>query len=332
MKVLVTGGAGYIGSHTCEVLADHGHEPIVFDNLSIGSRWAVRWGPLEYGDLLDAGRVQEVVARHRPDAVLHFAALALVGESVADPAKYFKTNVSGTINLLDACVTHGVNNVVFSSTCSIFGNAEAMPLTEQSPKQPINPYAESKLMIERIIAEYARAYSMRYAALRYFNAAGASSSGLIGELREVETHLIPLALDSLTGLRPPIKVFGDDYPTPDGTPIRDYIHVCDLAEAHVRVLERVADGEPSMALNLGSGSGYSVKQVLDTIEKVTGKQVPFEMGERRSGDPAMLVADPALALGKLGDDVLRRSTLESIVESAWRWHANGRYASLFSGF
>ena len=261
--VLVTGGAGYIGSHACKALAAAGYRPVTYDNLSIGNRWAVRWGPLERGDILDAARLHEVFKLHRPVGVLHFAALALVGESMQAPGLYYRTNVTGAVNLLDACRIHDAPAFVFSSTCAVYGTPERMPIAEDAAPRPINPYGASKLMVERILDDYDMAYGLRHVALRYFNAAGADPEGEIGEARDVETHLVPLALDAVLGRRPALKVFGDDYPTPDGTAVRDYIHVSDLAEAHVRALGLLLDGQPSRKLNLGTGHGYSVRQVLD---------------------------------------------------------------------
>ena len=322
-SVIVTGGAGYIGSHACKALAQAGYLPVTYDNLSIGNRWAVRWGPLERGDILDAARLNEVFKAHRPVAVLHFAALALVGESMTAPSLYYRTNVTGAVNLLDACRVHDVPAFVFSSTCAVYGMPECLPITEDSPPRPINPYGASKLMVERILDDYGMAYGLRSMALRYFNAAGADPDGEIGEARDVETHLVPLALDAVLGRRPPLKVLGDDYPTPDGTAIRDYIHVSDLAEAHVRALEALLAGGASRKLNLGTGAGYSVRQVLETVESVTGRSVPCEMAPRRPGDPPELVAAADAARDLLGSGLTRRSDLVSIIETAWRWHRVG---------
>jgi UDP-arabinose 4-epimerase len=322
-SVIVTGGAGYIGSHACKALAQAGYLPVTYDNLSIGNRWAVRWGPLERGDILDAARLNEVFKAHRPVAVLHFAALALVGESMTAPSLYYRTNVTGAVSLLDACRVHDVPAFVFSSTCAVYGMPERLPIAEDTPPRPINPYGASKLMVERILDDYGMAYGLRSVALRYFNAAGADPDGEIGEARDVETHLVPLALDAVLGSGPPLKVLGDDYPTPDGTAIRDYIHVSDLAEAHVRALGALLVGAPSRKLNLGTGAGYSVRQVLETIETVTGRGVPHEMAPRRPGDPPELVAAADVARDLFGADLTRRSDLASIIETAWRWHRAG---------
>lgn len=317
--VIVTGGAGYIGSHACKALARVGYRPITYDNLSIGNCWAVRWGPLERGDILDANRLHEVFKAHRPVGGLHFAALALVGESMQAPGLYYRTNVTGAINLLDACRIHDVPAFVLSSTCAVYGAPDRMPIPEDTPPRPINPYGASKLMVERILEDYAMAYGLHYMALRYFNAA----DGEIGEARAIETHLIPLALDAILGRRPMLKIFGDDYPTPDGTAVRDYIHVSDLAEAHVRALDLMLAGGPSRKVNLGTGQGYSVRQVLDAAEAVAGRPVPHEMASRRRGDPPALVANPGAALDLLGHDLVGRSGLTRIIETAWTWHAAG---------
>jgi UDP-arabinose 4-epimerase len=319
--VLVTGGAGYIGSHACKALAAASYRPVTYDNLSIGNRWAVRWGPLERGDILDAARLHEVFRAHRPVGVMHFAALALVGESMQEPALYYRTNVTGAVALVDAARIHDVPAFVFSSTCAVYGTPEAMPIAEETPPRPINPYGASKLMVERILDDYDMAYGLRHVALRYFNAAGADPDGEIGEARDVETHLVPLALDAALGRRPPLKVFGDDYPTPDGTAIRDYIHVSDLAEAHVRALDRLLAGGPSLKLNLGTGHGYSVREVLDAAAAIAGRPVPHQVAPRRPGDPPELVADPRAAFALLGQDLTRRSDLATIIETAWAWHA-----------
>ena len=319
--MLVTGGAGYIGSHACKALAVAGYRPVAYDNLSTGNRWAVRWGPLESGDILDAARLNEVVRTHRPVGVMHFAARALVGESMQAPHDYYRTNVVGAINVLEACRIHGMTAFVFSSTCAVYGTPEAVPIAEQTPLRPINPYGASKLMVERILDDYEMAYGLRHVSLRYFNAAGADPEGEIGEAREVETHLVPLALDAILGLRPALRILGADYPTPDGTAIRDYIHVSDLADAHVRALALLLDGGESGRLNLGTGHGYSVRQVLDAAAAVAGQPVPHVTAPRRPGDPAELVADPRAAFLRLGQDLTGRSSLRNIVETAWAWQS-----------
>jgi UDP-glucose-4-epimerase GalE len=321
--VLVTGGAGYIGSHACKALAAAGYRPVTYDNLSTGNRWAVRWGPLERGDILDAARLHEVIKAHRPVGIMHFAALALVGESMQAPGLYYRANVTGALNLIDACRIHEVPAFVFSSTCAVYGTPERMPITEDAPQRPINPYGASKLMVERILDDYDMAHGLRHVALRYFNAAGADPDGELGEARDVETHLVPLALDALLGRRPPLKVFGDDYPTPDGTAVRDYIHVSDLAEAHVRALGLLLAGGPSRKLNLGTGQGCSVRRVLDAAAAVAGRPVPHVIAPRRAGDPPELVADPRAAFALLGQNLTARSGLERIIETAWAWHTAG---------
>lgn len=321
--VLVTGGAGYIGSHACKALAAGGYLPVAFDNLSIGNRWAVRWGPLERGDILDAARLHEVFKAHRPAGVMHFAALALVGESMQAPGLYYRVNVGGALNLIEACRIHAVPAFVFSSTCAIYGTPARLPIAEDAPPAPINPYGASKLMVERILEDYAMAHGLRFMALRYFNAAGADPEGELGEARDVETHLIPLALEAALGRRPPLAVFGEDYPTPDGTAIRDYIHVSDLAAAHVRALDRLLAGAAPAKLNLGTGQGYSVRQVLEAAGRAAGRPVPHAVAPRRAGDPPELVADPRSAFALFGQDLTRRSSLEEIVATAWAWHAGG---------
>ena len=317
-KVLVTGGAGYIGSHACKTLAASGFTPVTFDSLSGGHREAVKWGPFEEGDLLDRDRVARLFGDHEFAGVMHFAAYIAVGESVADPGKYYRNNVGGTIALLDAMVEHGVKPLVFSSTAAVYGTPDAVPIPEDAPLAPINPYGRSKLTSERMIDDYASAHGIRYALLRYFNACGADPDGETGECHEPETHLIPLALDAASG-KGELTVFGEDYPTPDGTCVRDYINVTDLAEAHVAALRSLLDGGASMALNLGTGHGISNREVLDAIARVTGNAVPHKVGERRPGDPAELVADPSLAENTIGWKA-RSSDIDTIVETAWRWH------------
>src|SRR5690606_2801742 len=285
MRILVTGGAGYIGSHTARLLAEAGHEPVVFDDLSQGHDWAVRWGPLEIGSLADRARLDEVLRSTRVEAVVHFAARALVGESMTNPAAYFETNTLGTFNLLEAMRSAGVGTLVFSSTCATYGDPIRVPIDETHPQAPVNPYGESKLMVERMLRWYGEAYGLRWIALRYFNAAGADPNGEIGEVHDPETHLIPLVIEGTLGRRPPVRVFGSDYPTPDGTAIRDYIHVVDLADAHLRALERLGAGTPSQALNLGTGRGHSVREVIETVRAVSNRDVPFEPAPRRAGDP-----------------------------------------------
>lgn len=325
--IIVTGGAGYIGSHACKALATKGYLPVTYDSLSIGNRWAVRWGPLEIGDIRDGTRLLEVFRKHRPVGILHFAALALVGESMTDPGLYYRLNVGGAQTVLDAARAADVGAFVFSSTCAVYGTPATVPITEATPKAPINPYGASKLMVERILEDYAAAYDFRYAALRYFNAAGADPEAEIGEARAVETHLIPLAIDAMLARRPALRVMGTDYSTPDGTAIRDYIHVADLAEAHVRALERLLDGAASFACNLGTGSGHSIRQVLDAIARVSGKDVPHVEGARRVGDPPELVASTLQSQQFLGGGLTKRSDLDTIISSALKWHVSPLYGS-----
>ncbi len=320
MRVLITGGAGYIGSHTAKLLAASGHTPIVFDDFTQGHDWAVKWGPLERGSLADQGRLREVFAAHKVEAVVHFAASALVGESMSQPTKYFRNNTVATLNLLDAMREAGVATIVFSSTCATYGDPVRVPIDETHPQTPVNPYGESKLMVEKILRWYGSAYGLKWIALRYFNAAGADPAGEIGEDHDPETHLIPLVIGAALGTRPPVKVFGTDYPTPDGSAVRDYVHVMDLADAHRRALEGLDNGTASQAINLGTGQGHSVRSVIDTVNRVGGKRVPFEEAPRRAGDPPELVAAPGRARDVLGWSC-RYAALEVIVEHAWKWHA-----------
>ena len=320
--VLVTGGAGFIGAHACKALSEAGYQPVVYDNLVYGHEEAVRWGPLERGDIADRARLDAAFERHRPDAVMHFAAFTAVGESVADPGKYYRNNVAGSLGLLEAMATHGVGKMVFSSTAATYGLPKTVPITEDEPSQPINPYGRSKLMVEKMLFDFERAHGLTSAIMRYFNAAGASPDGEIGEAHDPETHLIPLALDAAAGKGPPLTVFGDDYPTPDGTCIRDYIHVGDLADAHVLALDRLDGGGGARIYNLGVGSGVSVREILDAIEAVTGKAVPYRVGPRRPGDPPVLVSDASRARTELGW-VPSSSDVETIIATAWAWHQRG---------
>lgn len=316
--ILVTGGAGYIGAHACKAIAAAGFLPVAFDNLVYGHREAVLWGPLEVGDIADRARLDEVLAAHDIAAVMHFAAFAFVGESIADPGKYYRNNVIGTLSILETMRDRGIDKLIFSSSCATYGVPERVPMNEDTPQTPINPYGQSKLMSERMIGDFGRAHGLNATMLRYFNAAGADADGDIGECHEPETHLIPLALDAAVG-RGELVVNGDDYPTPDGTCLRDYIHVTDLADAHVMALERLLGGGEPSALNLGTGQGVSIRQVISAIEHVTGKSVPHRIGPRREGDPPALVADPSRAREILGWKA-RTSDIGSIVETAWRWH------------
>jgi UDP-arabinose 4-epimerase len=318
-KVLVTGGAGYIGSHACKALAQAGYTPITLDNFVYGHRWAVRWGPLVEGDLGDGDLLKRVLKDFRIDAVMHFAAFAYVGESVRDPGKYFRNNVAKTIGLLDAMVECGVSNIVFSSTCATYGVPDAVPIAETQAQQPINPYGESKLFIERALRWYGVGHRIRSASLRYFNAAGADPEGELGEDHDPETHLIPLVLQTALGQRTEVHIFGTDYPTPDGSAVRDYIHVTDLADAHVKALSRLLDGNESFAVNLGTGRGHSVNEVIAMAERVSGRPVNAVPSARREGDPPILVAKPGLAERLLGWRPIK-SDLETIVSTAFEWH------------
>jgi UDP-glucose-4-epimerase GalE len=313
--VLVIGGAGYIGSHTARALKRLGHKPFIYDNLSTGHDFLAGQIELVRGDILD--RATLFPCLQRADAVMHFAAHAYVGESVTNPQKYFRNNVEGGLSLLNAAVDAGVKKIIFSSTCAVYGDPQGIPIVEGTPRQPINPYGVSKLFFEHALEAYDRAYGVRFASLRYFNAAGADESGEIGELHEPETHLIPLALRAAAGTGPELQVFGSDYPTPDGTCIRDYIHVNDLAEAHAKALEHLQTGEQSFAVNLGTGRGRSVREVIATVEEVTGSPVPVHFSARRPGDPPALVADPSRAENLLQWKAKR--TLREIVLTAWNW-------------
>jgi UDP-glucose-4-epimerase GalE len=317
--ILVTGGAGYIGSHTCKLLAAAGFLPVVLDNLEYGHRWAVRWGPLVEGDLGDQTLIRRLLEAHRISAVLHFAAYAYVGESVQNPRKYLRANVVNALNLLDAMVETGVKPIVFSSTCATYGIPDAIPIGEEQPQCPVNPYGESKRFIEQALVWYGTAYGLSWVSLRYFNAAGADPQGAIGEDHTPETHLIPLVIQAAMGESAEVQIFGTDYPTPDGTAIRDYIHVMDLGDAHVRALRHLWDGGESVALNLGTGKGHSVRQVIAAVERASGRRVPTREVGRRPGDPPILVANAAKAAACLGWTP-RYADLDEIVESAFRWH------------
>ncbi len=318
MRTLVTGGAGYIGSHTVRRLLAGGHEVTVYDNLSAGHRAAVPAGLLVEGDLRDGELLRRVMADRRIGAVVHFAASVNVGESVTDPAGYYANNVGGSISLLDACRAAGVSRFVFSSTCATYGTPRAVPITEGEEQLPINPYGNTKLAVERALADYAPAYGLGCCFFRYFNAAGASPDGTIGEDHRPETHLLPLAVAAAAGRRRPRDLVGTDYPTPDGTCVRDYVHVDDLADAHALALDRLTPGEVR-AFNLGTGRGQSVRQVIRAVEAVTGLAVPFVERPRRAGDPPELVADASLVRREWGW-VPRYREFERIVETAWNWH------------
>lgn len=318
--ILVVGGAGYIGSHVCKELAKNDYLPVCYDNLIYGHRDAVKWGPFEYGDIGDTGRLCDVMEEHRPSGVIHLAAFAYVGESVIKPAKYYHNNVAGSLSLLDAMRRTGVHRLVFSSTCATYGIPKTVPITENTPREPVNPYGASKLMVERMMADFHRAYGLDSVALRYFNAAGADPEGEIGERHDPETHLIPLVLDAAMGRRDALTVFGSDYPTPDGTCIRDYIHVTDLARAHVLSLQLMEKNPATcVSMNLGTGKGYSIKEVISIAESVTGKKVPHRFAGRREGDPPALVADPGEALRRLQWKA-QYADLGQILSHSWNFH------------
>lgn len=318
MKVLVTGGAGYIGSHVCMALSKAGYTPVTYDNLVTGNRWAVRWGPLEIGDILDRDRLDAVLSLHEPQAVIHLAASAYVGESVVEPAKYYRNNVVGTVTLLEAMRETGVSRLVFSSTCATYGEHGSTPIDEDSAQNPVNPYGSSKLMVERIIRDFGIAYGLRWAVLRYFNAAGADPKGQIGECHSPETHLIPLVLDAAADPARAVTVFGIDHPTPDGTCIRDYVHVCDLADAHVLALGKLSQDISSFAVNLGNGGGYSVREIIETASRVTKRSIRTIEGPKRVGDPPVLISDARRARALLGWTP-QFTSLSDIIESAWKW-------------
>jgi len=315
MTILVVGGAGYIGSHAARALCERGESVILYDNLSTGFRSLAAGRDLVVGDIADVGRLESVM--RRVDAVMHFAAHAYVGESVENPKKYFQNNVVGGLTLLDTAVRCGVRDFVFSSTCAVYGIPAKTPITEDFPREPVNPYGASKLFFERALAAYQQAYGLRYACLRYFNAAGADESGELGELHEPETHLIPLALMAASGNGHPLSVFGNDYPTPDGTCVRDFIHVNDLAAAHALALHKIMTTGESLVLNLGTGTGHSVREVLAAVEQITGCEVPHKIVPRRAGDPPVLVADASRAEAALGWKA--RRNLTDIIVTAWNW-------------
>lgn len=319
LRILVTGGAGYVGSHAARFLDLVGHDVWIYDNLSQGHRSAALPGKLIVGDLHDQAKLATVMSQQRIEAVMHFAAFSLVGESVSDPAKYYHNNVGGSLSLFAAMRAAGVGKIVFSSTTATYGTPEKVPISEEEPQRPINPYGFTKLVIEQVLADYAKAYGLGYAALRYFNAAGASPRGDLGEDHSPESHLIPIVLQVALGQRPCITIFGDDYPTPDGTCIRDYIHVDDLASAHAKALEKLTPGH-GLKLNLGTGEGHSVREVIDSCQRVTGREIPTQMGQRRPGDPPALIADARLARNVL-DWEPKFIELDAIVATAWRWHA-----------
>ena len=315
--ILIVGGAGYIGSHVNKFLHQRGYETVVFDNLSRGHREAVQWGEFVYGDLDDRGALEQLFSKYPIDAVMDFSAFAYVGESVGKPLMYYQNNVANTLHLLEAMLKYGVRDFVFSSTCATYGEPDRMPITEDMPQRPVNPYGRSKLMMEDILADLRAAHGLRYAALRYFNAAGDDPDGEIGEVHRPETHLIPLILEAAACTRPEIAIFGTDYPTPDGTCIRDYVHVNDLADAHLRALQYIREQDTAVCLNLGQEHGFSVREMIAAAEKVTGRSIPVREAERRPGDPQELVGSYAKAKEYLGWEP--RYSLEEIMRTAWKW-------------
>lgn len=323
-NVLVTGGAGYIGSHACKALRAAGYTPVTFDNLETGWRSAVKFGPFVQGDLMDPASIAAVFTDYKPVAVMHFAALSQVGESMNDPARYWRNNLVGSLNLIEAAVAAGCLNFVFSSTCATYGDQDNVVLDENSAQYPMNTYGASKRAIEDVLVAFQNAYGLRHVIFRYFNVAGADPEAEVGELHQPETHLIPLMLDAISGKRAALTVFGTDYDTPDGTCIRDYVHVCDLVDAHVLGLKWLQDGKKSRVFNLGTGSGFSVREVIDQSRLVTNRPVPYVDGDRRLGDCTKLVSGSVRAEVELGWKPTR-STLDMMITDAWRWHQTGHY-------
>ncbi len=317
--ILVTGGAGYIGSHANKELTKAGYETVVLDNMSYGHPDFLKWGVFEEVDLGDLESIRNVFRKYEIEAVMHFAAFTYVGESVEDPQKYYLNNLRNTLNLLQVMNEFEVRKLVFSSTCATYGNPQKIPLTEDHPQNPINPYGQGKLMVEKVLKDYSSAYGLRYVSLRYFNAAGADPEGEVGERHEPETHLIPLILDAAMGKREDIKIFGTDYPTTDGTCIRDYIHVTDLADAHIKALKYLEDGGESEVFNLGNGNGFSVREVIEEARKVTGKEIKATETERRPGDPPVLVGSSEKAR-KILKWQPKYDDLTKIISTAWEWH------------
>lgn len=316
--VLVTGGAGYIGSHACKALAQHGYLPVTYDNLCSGNREAVKWGPFEEGDIRDRARLKEVMQKYQPVAVMHFAALIQVGQSMTDPANYYHNNVFGSMCLLEEATAQNIKHMVFSSTAAVYGLPEASPIPENAPLAPINPYGQTKMIMEQMVHDFSRAYNMKYAILRYFNAAGADPETETGTAYKTDSHIIPLLMRVASNMMPEIKVYGTDYNTPDGTAVRDYIHVTDLAEAHILALEHILAGKDSLTLNIGRSTGYSVSEVIETVRSITGQSIAENKTERRAGDPPILVADAKRA-EKILNWKPQYSDLPTIVNTAWKW-------------
>ncbi|PCJ09817.1 MAG: UDP-glucose 4-epimerase GalE [Rhodobacteraceae bacterium] len=325
-NILVTGGAGYIGSHACKALKQAGFTPVVYDNLITGWQDAVKFGPFEQGDLTDRARLDQVFAKYQPVAVMHFAALSQVGEAMSQPGRYWANNVGGSLNLIEASVAAGCLDFVFSSTCATYGEHDNVVLDENTPQQPLNAYGASKRAVEDILTDFEAAYGLRSVIFRYFNVAGADPEAEVGEFHRPETHLVPLMLDAIEGKREALTVFGTDYDTPDGTCIRDYVHVCDLVDAHVLGLKWLQDGKGSRVFNLGTGTGFSVREVIDQSRSVTNRDVPYTLGPRRAGDCTKLVSGSTRAEQELGWSP-SRSTLDIMIKDAWAWHQSGHYES-----
>lgn len=323
-NILVTGGAGYIGSHACKALKLAGYTPVTYDNLITGWQDAVKFGPFEQGDLLDRARLDEVFDKYKPAAVMHFAALSQVGEAMSEPGKYWTNNVTGSLNLIEATVAAGCKNFVFSSTCATYGEHDNVVLDEDTPQLPLNAYGASKRAIEDILRDFDAAHVLNHVIFRYFNVAGADPDGEVGEFHRPETHLIPLMLDAIDGKRDGLTVFGTDYDTPDGTCIRDYVHVCDLVDAHVLGLNWLEHGKGSRVFNLGTGTGFSVMEVIGHSKAITNRDVPYSIGPRRAGDCTKLVSGSIRAGAELGWTP-KSSTLETMIADAWRWQQNGHY-------
>jgi UDP-glucose-4-epimerase GalE len=321
LNILVTGGAGYIGSHACKFMAERGFQPIVIDNLINGHREAVKWGPLYEGDICDRRLLSHIFSKYQISCVMHFSAFCYVGESVSNPAKYYSNNVLKTIFLLEMMIKNSISRFIFSSSCTTYGKPSEVPIKENHPQKPINPYGWSKFMVECILENFRTAYDFEYISLRYFNAAGADPDGLLGEDHRPETHLIPLVLQTALCKHNTVKIFGTDYPTSDGTCIRDYIHVNDLAQAHILALERLINNLGGGTFNLGNGNGYSVREVIDTAARITGRKIPLQLTERRIGDPAILIGSSDKAVRELAWNP-RYNDLDTIIETAWNWHKN----------
>jgi UDP-glucose 4-epimerase len=324
MNILVTGGAGYIGSHACKALARSGHTPITFDNFSTGWRDAVRFGPCVQGDLADRDALDAAFEEYKPKAVMHFAALSRVDEAMREPGLYWRNNVLGSLNLIEAAVDHGCLDFVFSSTCATYGDHDGVMLDESTPQEPLNAYGASKQAVERILHDFGATHGLRHVIFRYFNVAGADPDAEVGEFHRPETHLIPIVLDAVAGVRDGVTIYGTDYPTEDGTCVRDYVHVSDLVDAHVLGLGWLLDGKGSRVFNLGTGSGFSVKEVIDSARRVTNRDVPTALGDRRAGDAVKLVSGSHRAEEELNWQP-RKSTMPQMIEDAWRWHQVADY-------